>query len=180
MKMNPPQFYKLLLRPVVVISTVSKNGISNAAPFSFNMPISFVPPIFSFSCNPAHDTWKNIKEGGEFVANIVGEDFGPLMQILEKDFPYETSEITEAGLTETKSNHIAPPRIKEAYAWLECKMIHNVELGDHIFIAGEVLEAEIKDEFIDKTVILDKAKPLSHVAGPFFGVGSKPVDFKRA
>lgn len=56
MKVNPPQFYKLLLRPVVVVSTASKNRISNAAPFSFNMPISFVPPIFGFSCNPAHDT----------------------------------------------------------------------------------------------------------------------------
>lgn len=180
MKVDPKAFYKLLLRPVVVISTVSKNGISNAAPFSFNMPISFIPPIFSFSCNPAHDTWRNIEENDEFVANIVGEDFGPLMQILEKDFPYEVSEITEAGLSEVKSNHVKPPRIKEAYAWLECRMIHNVELGDHIFIAGEVLEAEIKSEFIDKTVILDKARPLSHIAGPFFGTGSKKVDFKRA
>lgn len=180
MKLKALQFYKLLLRPVVVISTVSKNGISNAAPFSFNMPISFIPPIFSFSCNPAHDTWRNVQENKEFVANIVGEDFGPLMQILEKDFPYEVSEIKEAGLTEVKSNHVKPPRIKEAYAWLECKVIHTVELGDHVFIAGEVLEAEIKDEFIDKTVILDKAKPLSHVAGPYFGTGSKAVDFKRA
>ena len=180
MKVKAPAFYKLLLRPVVVISTVSKNGISNAAPFSFNMPISFNPPLFSFSCNPAHDTWRNVEESREFVANIVGEDFGPLLQILEKDFPYEVSEIKEAGLTEVPSNHIKPPRIKEAYAWLECKVMHTVELGDHVFIAGEVLEAEIKDEFIDKTVILDKARPLSHIAGPYFGTGSKSVDFKRA
>lgn len=179
MKLKAPQFYKLLLRPVVVISTISKNGISNAAPFSFNSPISFNPPIFSFSCNPAHDTWRNVQENKEFVANIVGENFGPLMQILEEDFPYEVSEIKEAGLTEVKSNHVKPPRIKEAYAWLECKMVHSVELGDHIFIAGEVLEAEVKDEFFDKTVIQEKAKPLSHIAGPYFGTNSKEVTFKR-
>lgn len=180
MKLNAPQFYKLLLWPVVVISTISKNGISNAAPFSFNTPISFIPPIFSFSCNPAHDTWRNIQENQEFVANIVGEDFGPLMQILEKDFPYEVSEIKEAGLTEIKSTRVKPPRIKEAYAWLECKVIHSVELGDHVFIAGEVLVAEVKDEFFDKTVIQEKAKPLSHVAGPYFGTDSNAVSFKRA
>ena len=102
------------------------------------------------------------------------------MQVLEKDLPYEVSEIAEAGLTEEKSNHVTPPRIKEAYAWLECKVMHTVELGDHIFIAGEVLEAEIKDEFLDKTVILDKAKPLSHVSGPYFGTDPKAKTFKRA
>ncbi len=180
MKLKNPQYYKLLLRPVIVVSTISKNGVSNAAPFSFNMPVSFKPPIFSFSCNPAHDTWRNIRENKEFVVNIVGEDFGPLMRILEKDFPYEVSEIKEAGLTEMKSNHVQPPRIKEANAWLECKMIHSVELGDHILIAGEVLEAEVKDEFFDKIIMLEKAKPLSHVSGSSFGTSSKEVTFERA
>ena len=37
---------KLLVRPVVVITTVSDNGIPNAAPFSFNSPISFDPPLY--------------------------------------------------------------------------------------------------------------------------------------
>ncbi len=179
MKLKKPEYYKLLLRPVIVVSTISKKGVSNAAPFSFNMPISFIPPIFSFSCNPTHDTWRNIQENGEFVVNIVGENFGPLMHILEKDLPYETSEIEEAELTEIKSNHVRPPRIGEAYAWLECKMIHSVELGDHILIAGEVLEAEVKDEFFDGIVLQEKAKPLSHISGPYFGTNSKEVTFDR-
>lgn len=83
-------------------------------------------------------------------------------------------------MTEVRSNHVRPPRIKEAYAWLECRMIHSVELGDHILIAGEVLEAEVKDEFFDKTVIQEKAKPLSHISGSCFGTNSKEVTFKRA
>lgn len=35
MKLEPGNFCKLLVRPTVVISTLSPNGISNAAPFSF-------------------------------------------------------------------------------------------------------------------------------------------------
>ncbi|MDF2955324.1 MAG: FMN reductase RutF [Candidatus Alkanophagales archaeon MCA70_species_2] len=46
-------YAKLLVRPVVVITTVSDNGIPNAAPFSFNSPISFDPPLYGFSCSPA-------------------------------------------------------------------------------------------------------------------------------
>ena len=179
MKIDPKNSYKFLVRPVIVVSTISKNGISNAAPFSFNSPISFSPPIFGFSCNPQHDTWKNIKENNEFVVNIVGEDFGPLMSILERDFPYEVSEIEKAGLTTQKSTKVRPPRIKEAYAWLECRMMDNREIGDHIWISGEVIEAEIKDEFFDDVIDIEKSRPLSHISGKFFGVNPRRVEYKR-
>ncbi|MFQ6135594.1 MAG: flavin reductase family protein [Candidatus Hydrothermarchaeales archaeon] len=180
MKIKGPGYYKLLPRSVVVVSTISENGISNAAPFSFNSPISINPPIFGISCQPTHDTWRNIRENGEFVVNIVGQDFGPLMHILEQDFPYGVSEIKEAGLTEEESKKVKPPRIKEAYAWFECKMESSLEVGDHILIAGRVLEAEIRDEFFDKVVNVEKAEPLGHISGPFFVAGMEMRRFKRA
>jgi flavin reductase (DIM6/NTAB) family NADH-FMN oxidoreductase RutF len=179
-RINPKEFYKLLLRPVVVVSTISKEGKSNAAPFSFNSPISFSPPIFAIFSNPTHDTWRNIEENGEFVVNIVGEEFGPLMHILERDFPYGVSEIKEAGLTEISSKRVRPPRIKEAYAWLECRMIHSAQLGDHVLIAGEVVEAEVREEVFDKVVDLERAKPLGHIAGEYFSTRSERTKFKRA
>jgi len=52
-------------------------------------------PLFGFSSNTKHDTWRNIKENGEFVINLVGGNVGPLMATLERDFPYEVSEIKE-------------------------------------------------------------------------------------
>jgi flavin reductase (DIM6/NTAB) family NADH-FMN oxidoreductase RutF len=180
MKISPRDFYKLLIRPVVVVSTISANGVSNAAPFSFNSPVSFSPPIIAVFSNPAHDTWRNIRENKEFVVNIVGEDFGPLMKILEKDFPYGVSEIEKAGLTEQPSNKVRPPRIKEAYAWLECRMVDSLELGDHVLIAGEVLEAEVRDELFDKVIDIEKAKPLGHIAGEYFSTECKRKKFERA
>jgi len=64
-------------------------------------------PLFGFSSNTKHDTWRNIKENGEFVINLVGgENFGPLVSTLERDFPYEVSEINEAGLTEVNANRL--------------------------------------------------------------------------
>ena len=44
------------------------------------------------------------------------------MEVMERDFPYEVSEIEECGLTETEARQVKPPRIGEAYAWLECRM----------------------------------------------------------
>ena len=114
MKLELKEFYKLLVRPTVVITTISRNGVSNAAPFSWNSPMASNPiPLFGFSSNVNHDTWRNIKENHEFVVNMVGEEFGSLMEIMEKDLPYEESEIITCGLKETRSNLLNHPASKK-------------------------------------------------------------------
>jgi len=182
MKLELKDFYKLLVRPTVVVSTISPRGVSNAAPFSWNSPMATKPkPLFGFCSSVTHDTWRNIKENKEFVANLVGEDFGPLMEIMEKDFPYEVSEIEECGLTEVKSNHIKPPRIREAYGWLECKMTSYISISErNVWIIGEVLEVDVKDEALDEVVDVAKVKPLNHIWGEAFVTDMKITRFKRA
>ena len=182
MKLELQDFYKLLVRPTVVISTISPRGASNAAPFSWNSPMATKPkPLFGFSSNVNHDTWRNIKENKEFVVNMVGENFGLLMEVMEKDLPYEVSEIKECGLTEVKAIHIKPPRIQEAYGWLECIMTNYVSLSErNIWIIGEVLDAEVKDEAFDEVVDVAKVKPLNHIWGEAFVKDMKITRFKRA
>lgn len=180
MRLKEREFYKLLVRPTVVITTISKNGIPNAAPFSWTSPISTKPPKFGFSCSPEHDTWRNIKENGEFVVNLVGEEFGPLMHILEQDFPYEVNEMEKANLTETPSVKVKPPRIKEAFGWLECKMEEHFPVADQIWIVGEVLISEVNDEYMEEVINVEKAKPLSHIYGEYFVTEMKRRKFKRA
>ncbi len=181
MELEGKAFPKMLVRPVVVITTISERGIPNAAPFSFNSPISFEPPLYGFSCNPKHDTWKNIQENGEFVVNVVGKDFGELMNVLETDYPYEDSELEHAGLTAEKANTVKPPRIKEAIACIECKLEKDVRLGDHIWVVGRVLAVGVKDELWKEGNVIDvaKAKPLCHIAGESFAVDVKEAHYKR-
>jgi flavin reductase (DIM6/NTAB) family NADH-FMN oxidoreductase RutF len=182
MELEPKAFPKLLVRTAVVITTISERGIPNAAPFSFNSPISFEPPLYGFSCNPVHDTWRNIQVNGEFVVNIVGKDLAGILHILETDFPYEDNEIAHAGLMEEESRVVKPPRIKEALAWMECTLENTVELGDHIWITGRVVTAEVKDEFWKEAGRLDveKANLLCHLAGESFIVDMKEANYKRA
>ncbi|MCW7078484.1 MAG: flavin reductase family protein [Canidatus Methanoxibalbensis ujae] len=180
MEIEANMFPKFLVRPVVVITTVSERGIPNAAPFSFSSPISFDPPLFGFSCSPEHDTWRNIKANGEFVANVVGRDMGEKMHILEHDFPYEENELKHASLTEVAAKTVRPPRIKEAKAWIECKMEKSTELGDHVWIVGRVLHAEVRDELWDGVLNVERAEILAHISGEFFAEGMRIVKYKRA
>ena len=182
MKLDLKEFYKLLVRPTVVVSTISPDGVSNAAPFSWNSPMATKPkPLFGFSSNVHHDTWRNIRENGEFVVNLVGEEFGPLMEVMERDFPYEVSEIKECRLTEVEANRVKPPRIREVYAWLECRMTEHVSLSErNVWVIGEVLEAEVKDEAFDEVVDVEKVKPLNHIWGEAFVTDMRITRFKRA
>jgi len=179
MELEPRLLHRLNVRSCVVVSTASPRGISNAAPFSFNSPISFSPPLFGISCQPGHDTWRNIKERGEFVVNFVDERFGEVMQILDRKYPYEVSEVEKAGLTESPAVKLSTPRIKEAYAWLECRLYDSRELGDHIWITGEVLQAEIKDECYEKALNTERCPGLLHSAGEDFAV-PQHRKYKRA
>ncbi len=182
MELETKALPKLLVRPIVVITTISERGIPNAAPFSMNSPVSRDPPLYGFSCNLAHDTLKNIRENGEFVVNVVGKDFGARMHILEADYPYEDNELVHAGLTEEKAKVVKPPRIKEAIAWIECKREKEVELGEHVLIVGRILAIGVKDEFWKETEVLDveKAELLCHLSGESFVVDMKEGRYKRA
>ena len=182
MILDTKDYYKLLVRPTVVISTISSNGVSNAAPFSWNSPIATKPtPLFGFSSSVKHDTWRNIKENGEFVVNLVGESLGNLMEIMERNFPYEVSEIKECGLTETRANHVRPPRIQEAFGWLECRMTQHVYFSERtVWIIGEVLEVDVKADAFDNVVDVEKVKPLNHIWGEAFVTEMRTTKFKRA
>jgi flavin reductase (DIM6/NTAB) family NADH-FMN oxidoreductase RutF len=131
MLLDVTEFYKLLVRPPVVISTISPHNIANAAPFSWNAPMATSPtPLFGFSSNVHHQTWRNIQANGDFVVNLVDASFGPLMERMERDLPYEVDEIAACGLWEAPANHVTAPRIREAFGWRECTMT------DHIVLSG--------------------------------------------
>jgi flavin reductase (DIM6/NTAB) family NADH-FMN oxidoreductase RutF len=183
MELRKGESYKLLVRPCVIITTISPKGIGNAAPFSFNMPLSFSPPLYGFACCSQHDTWRNIRRTKEWVVNVISEKLGNILHILEKDWPYEVNEAEKAGLKELPSKRVKPKRLADAVAWIECKFHKAFKTGDHVFIVGEVVCAEVNNKFWDEekcTLDLKKAKLLCHLGGENFVIGEKIKQFKRA
>jgi len=147
--------------PIVLISTIGKDGIYNAAPFSFVTPISSKPPLVCFSCatygrayesrqGQKKDTVKNIEFSHDFVVNVVDENLiKPAVQA-SVDYPGEVDEIREVGLTAISSDKIKSPRIAEAKVSLECRLWHIFQIpeeqGIRSVVFGEVILAHIKDE----------------------------------
>jgi len=171
--------YKFLSpRIVVLVTTVDEKGRINAAPFSFCGPISINPPLLWIGVRSFQDTYQNIKKTGEFVVNIVNENFAQKAISCEKRYPHGVNELEKVGLHWYDSEKVKPPRVKEARIHLECKFKEEKEVGDHIMIIGEVVSLNtegMKDDNPDFTIL----KTLLQSTGEHFYSIGKEIKLKR-
>jgi flavin reductase (DIM6/NTAB) family NADH-FMN oxidoreductase RutF len=181
MNIELKNWYKILApRPVVLISTIDTHGRSNAAPYSFVMPLSSEPPLVGFASALKRHTLSNIRQTKEFVLNIPSEEMIDQMWICAKPYPEGVSEIKEAELTEEKARRVAVPRIKESIGWIECVLEFEKEVGDHVLVVGKVLHTEVKDKWWqDDRYVPIQAKPILHIGGREFAIpgwATEPLD----
>ena len=171
-------FYEILSpRCTVLISTVDKDGHSNAAPFSFVTPVSSDPPLVMFAAAPARHTLANARATGDFVLNLVSEDLLDKLWVCSRAFPEGVSEIEQAGLSERPSTKVTSPSIAECIGWIECRVEFEKEAGDHIMVVGRVVHAECRDEFMEGAQFnVSKARPVMHVRGRRFVAAERVVE----
>lgn len=138
-QLNPSQAYDLMTsiivpRPIAFVSTLSPEGIPNAAPFSFFTGISTSPPLvgisIAFRGSEKKGTLLNITAGKEFVINIVDEKLSDGMIRSAGNFPPGTDKFEAAGLTPLPSVRISPPRVGEAPISLECSLDRIIQLPE--------------------------------------------------
>lgn len=176
--------YKLLIgtivpRPIAFVSSINADGAFNLAPFSFFTAISANPPVICFSPmvrasdGTRKDTLRNIESTGEFVVNIVSEDFAAQMNLCSVEFPPEVDEFAASGLTPVASELVKPPRVAESRVNMECRLMQIVNvsakpLGGSLVI-GEVLRFHVADEvFQNFRIDPDLLRPIGRMGGPTY------------
>lgn len=130
--------YKLLIgsiipRPIAFVTTLSKEGVINGAPFSYFNIVSSNPPMISLSIQRTtgrqKDTARNIIESKEFVVHIVDEHNVEKVNMTAASLPPDQSEIELANFTPVYSMKVSVPGVKEAKIRMECTLEHSLELG---------------------------------------------------
>lgn len=142
-------------RPIGWITSQSKTGEINLAPYSFFNGTSSRPATVMFSSESRKDSLTFIEETGEFVCNLATWDLREQMNATSAPFPRGISEMEKAGLEPTPSRLVSPPRVKASPCALECKLLKIVSLTDidgkpldaHI-VFGQVIGVHIDDRFI--------------------------------
>ena len=159
-ELAPQDRYKLMTssitpRPIAWVTSQSKDGVRNAAPFSFFNMMAADPPlvVLGLMARPDgsfKDTAANILEIGEFVVNLVSEDDAAMMNFTCIDAPPAFDELEAAGIVTLPSVSIAPPRIASAPASFECRLFQAIKASPAATIViGQVVTMHIDDRFVD-------------------------------
>jgi flavin reductase (DIM6/NTAB) family NADH-FMN oxidoreductase RutF len=156
--LSPRDAYALMIsciipRPIAFVTTLSREGVSNLAPFSFFNGVTSDPPILSLSISTKRDgskkdTWRNIEETGEFVVNVVVPGLMDSVQIGARELPHNQSELDLAGLATLPSVKIRPPRLADSPVQMECTLLKIVEVEETGLILGRVVLFHAREEVV--------------------------------
>ncbi|SPE38344.1 Nitrilotriacetate monooxygenase component B [Candidatus Sulfopaludibacter sp. SbA3] len=117
-------------RPIGWISTSDADGRVNLAPYSFFNAVCDRPPMIMFSSAGWKDTVSNIQATGEFVCNLVTRPLAEKMNQTSASLPRGVNEFEFAGLAPAPSRMVGPPRVADAPAALECRLVQIIQLSD--------------------------------------------------
>lgn len=163
-------------RPIGWLSTISKDGKPNLAPYSQWQNLSFDPPMVMFAANPYSDgrrkhTVINAEETGWFVWNMATYDLREAVNISSMEWPEGVDEFEKAGVTKAACLDAPGPRVAESPAHFECRYLSTHRLkgnSNHGWVDvvyGEVVRIHVKDEVIkaDGKIDIPLIRPLARL-----------------
>jgi flavin reductase (DIM6/NTAB) family NADH-FMN oxidoreductase RutF len=141
-------------RPIGWISTVDAQGRPNLAPYSFFNAFCENPPVVGFSSSGRKDSQSNAEETGEFV-NLATRRQAKAMNRTSAALPHGVNEFEVADLRAAPSRLVRPPRVADAPAALECRLLLLLPITDldgkptpNTLILGQVVGVHIDPAFL--------------------------------
>lgn len=192
---DPAIIYKLMVglivpRPIAFVSSLDSAGVRNLAPFSYFTACSANPPVVCFCAavrpgpRPHKDTLENIRATGEFVVNVVSEEFAAQMNMCSAEVPPEVDEFEFSGLTPVASDLVKPLRVGESKIQLECRLREIVVVsekpGGGSMILGDVVRFHVLEALLDGDKIdPGKLNAIGRMGGPTYVRTGDRFDMQR-
>lgn len=163
-------------RPIGWLSTVTRDGRANLAPFSQWQNITFDPPIVMFAAGQHQDgrrkdTVVNAEETGFFVWNMATYDLRDAVNKSAQNFPFGVDEFDVAGVTKLPCINAPGPRVAESPCHFECRHLNTLRFPGKSLVTttdvvfGEVVRIHVKEDYVLPSGKLDiaKIKPLARM-----------------
>jgi flavin reductase (DIM6/NTAB) family NADH-FMN oxidoreductase RutF len=161
-------------RPIGWISTISRSGKHNLAPYSQFNNLTYDPPYVMFSANQTHlntrkDTAVNAEQTGKFVWNLATWDLREAVNASAEFLEAGVDEFEKAGLEKDWSQVVAGvPMVKASPVRFECeyhstlRLPGNAPMGTVDVVIGKVVGVHIADEVItDGKLDVRKTQPIA-------------------
>jgi flavin reductase (DIM6/NTAB) family NADH-FMN oxidoreductase RutF len=161
--------------PTWVVGTYDMNGKPNAMTVAWAGICCSNPPCITVSLRKATYSYAGIIENKAFTVSIPSED-----HVKEADYFGLASGKNEdkfktADLTPVRSDLVAAPYVGEFPVVLECKLLHNFEIGLHTMFVGEIVDIKAEESVLDESgnPDIEKIRPVIYGTGnrSYYGIG---------
>jgi flavin reductase (DIM6/NTAB) family NADH-FMN oxidoreductase RutF len=142
-----------------IIVTCREDGFDDAVTLSWHSPASFDPFIYAIFLYKKRKSYEMIKNSKEFCVNFLTEDMADMALFCGTKSGHKVDKFKEGKIPKEDCEKINCARIKDCSAYLECEAIDFVDVGDHVMIAGKVVN-EVKGN-------MKKKLYQSNISGPF-------------
>jgi flavin reductase (DIM6/NTAB) family NADH-FMN oxidoreductase RutF len=157
-------------RPIAWVSTLDAQGHGNLAPHSFFTVASGRPPVILFSSLGRKDTVRNVEATREFVVSFTSEAVLDQVNASSAPFEHGDDEAERLGITTEPSATVAPPRVADSPASIECRLERIVEVGSAYVVFGLVTAITVRDDvLVDGLPAMEHLRPVSRLGGEEWG-----------
>ena len=131
---------------VVMITTVDAEGCPDVMPAGWSMVASGVPPMLAVSVGHTRHTHKLLKERGEFVVALPTVGMEDAIFYCGSYSGKAKDKFARPDVNAVAAKMVAPPLLAGCAANFECKLVGQLEAGDHTIFVGEVVASHVDDK----------------------------------
>ena len=166
--------------PVMLVGTYDASGRPNVMTAAWGGICCSSPPCVAVSLRKATYTYGNLVQQGGFTINIPSDQYAVQADYCGMVSGKKADKFAETGLTPVRSALVNAPYIEEFPLVLECKLVHQIELGLHTLFVGEILDVKANEDVLDDKGVPDveKLKPFFYApeANAYYGTGKRLGD----
>jgi flavin reductase (DIM6/NTAB) family NADH-FMN oxidoreductase RutF len=153
----PVSNFHYLLHPynTSLVTCCNAEGRANVITIAWLVPVSVRPPRLGLSIRPTRHSYGLIRETLEFVVNVAAYEIAQQVLTCGRRSGRDVDKFAATGLTPRPARRVRPPIIAECIAHLECRVVQDIEIGDHRFVVGEVLEAYAREGVLGEDGLYD-------------------------
>ena len=193
-QLDAQQNYQLLIggitpRPIAWISTRSKEGVDNLAPYSFFTVASCNPPVLLYTqvtqrSGNNKDTLQNLLETKECVVNIVNSALLEQMNATSAALGIKESEFSFANVEACESAQVLTKSVKNAPVRYECRLREVVRVSD-LPAGGQLILLDVIGIYVDDALYKNDAidqqdiDSVGKMGGNHFSLTTNTIELTR-
>jgi flavin reductase (DIM6/NTAB) family NADH-FMN oxidoreductase RutF len=163
--------------PVWVVGTYDAGGRPNVMTASWAGICCSKPPCLNVSLRKATYSFAALMERRAFTVSIPSVDQAKEADYFGKASGRDADKFAATGLTAARSDLVDAPYVEEFPLVLECRILHDLEIGLHTLFVGEILDVKAYEAVLGEKGLPDIGAARPFVFAPesrsYFAVGER-------